>query len=396
MNTERARNILIRYRFYLFLFFTAFVARAVYWAFAGTQVIGDARGVLAGCDRLSTVPLAHLTSSRLLYSGYEIPYCLFLELPGTTIDTWVFVQLVLSSLTCVLLFVTGRRVVGSIGGWIAGLGFVPLWETFRWIVRPQSELLFTFLIALTLWQFSRYRESPTRRSWVLLWAIAGWMALTRPFGIPILLGFLLYDVLPTDHELRPNLIPSRVLAIVIFATGIVFIAVGITFLSDRYFGILDFWSRGVIVTGSVATYAYTPRPASGFWSFVLFNADHLIIMAVQRVLWVFVPVLPRWSTAHILLNLATVAPLIVGGLVGAAVAVRRRARHIGQMWLTPAVCILGVIGITYLDGGFNYRAQLTPLFALLTGYAMTEIEPIAAVIDRVRTLLSDVLAHESR
>ncbi len=373
---------------YAVVFCLALGARGLYWVFSGTQVIGDARGVLSSCDTALSDPIAHFASPRLLYSGFEVPYCLFLQIPGTSVTHWVLVQVVLSTVGCVLLYDSSRRLVGEIAGWVAALGFISLWETFRWVVRPQSEALFTFVVILTLWQLTRHIDEPTKRSRLLLWAIFGWLALTRPFGVPLLAGYLFYDLLPDDSDLRFDLIPSRIVAIGTFIVAIAFGLVGLMLFSRS---LVWSWSQGRIVTGGVATYSYTPRAADGFLSFVVFNVDHLLIMAIQRVLWVFAPVLPRWSIAHIVLNLVTLGPLLVGTVVATIQIYKRREIRFAQLWITPVIAILFVIAVTFLDGGFNYRAQLTPMFALLTGYAVgtnSRIERLATVYTRQTNFIS--------
>jgi hypothetical protein len=130
-------------------------------------------------------------------------------------------------------------------------------------------------------------------------------------------------------------------------------------------------------------YQYTPRPADEFWPFIFLNIDNLAIMASLRIVWFFIPIVPRWSTAHILLNLVTLAPLIAGGLVGIYYAIQQRRLDILQMWLTPLAAVLLVIAATYLDGGFNYRAQMTPVFALFTGYAVGSSQLCLNIYERI-------------
>lgn len=358
------------YRGHLLLFGTALLARVVYWLYGGTQVIGDANDAIRDCHQLVGDPLGFVASRELLYAGFNLPYCATMQLSGFNFDLWIGIQVLLSAATCVLVFDTARRTVGPVAGWVSGIAFVVLWESFRWIVRPQSELLFTFTIALVLWQLARYTQDSTPHNRRLFLGCLGLMAFTRPFGIPIALGWLTYDLLPETSDLRLDLVRSRRVASGAAILGVVLVLVGLTFLTDRHFGVITFWSRGTVVTGGVFTYQYTPRPATGLWPFFFANIDHLTIMGVLKVGWVFVPVLPRWSTSHIALNALTVAPIILGAIVGIATALRQRKWELIQMWLTPIVAVLVVIGATYLDGGFNYRAQLTPMFVLFTGFAV--------------------------
>jgi hypothetical protein len=71
------------------------------------------------------------------------------------------------------------------------------------------------------------------------------------------------------------------------------------------------------------------------------------------------------------LNAVTVTPLVVGAFAGTALAVRERRYDVLRLCVVPIVGILLPVMAAYLDGGFNYRAPATLLFALLTGYAVS-------------------------
>lgn len=367
---------------YIVIFLAALTARLVYWRFAGTQVIGDANAALRRCEQIFTTPELVFLTRDVLYSGFNIPYCTALNVFGLAPTHWVGVQAVLSALACVLVFDTGRRVVNPLAGWVAGLGFVPLWETFRWIVRPQSEMLFTFYVALVLWQMARYFEQKTTRNRRVLGVCFAVLAVSRPFGFPMVLGWLAYELLPLSHPRRFDFIRSRTIAAVLAVVGVVGMLAVVTLFHEDY-NIIYFLSRGTVVTGGVFEYQYTPRPADEFWPFIFLNIDNLAIMASLRIVWFFIPIVPRWSTAHILLNLVTLAPLIAGGLVGIYYAIQQRRLDILQMWLTPLAAVLLVIAATYLDGGFNYRAQMTPVFALFTGYAVGSSQLCLNIYERI-------------
>ncbi len=363
---SRNKNILTA----IGIFVAAALVRTAFWAYKGTRVVGDSNRALSSCHALSTDPSLFFATEYLPYAGFEVPYCSFLVLTDGWIDGWVFIQLVLSSLGAVLLYFTARYFIGYTGGVVAGGSFVFLWETFRWFHRPQSEALFTFVMILTLWQLSRFHKESSRTNRVLLLSCFAWLATTRPNGIPIVVGYLLYDLLPIPSNRRLGFRSQKLSAIV---AGL-FSLVTVIFLSG-YTGkhVGDKMRRGVAVTGKYV-HDYTPTNADNIVFFVLFNLPDIAIMSAVKVFYFFVPVLPEWSLFHNIINVLTLFPLLVGSAI-AVPSLVRNDRVLTRLWLTPVVMILLTVMATWMSGGMNFRAPATPVFALLTGYAIAEIQP---------------------
>jgi hypothetical protein len=332
------------------------------------------------------VPGVWLTSNERLYAGFQLPYCIVTDLIGAPISAWIWIQFVLYGVACVLVYDTARRLIGPTAGLVAGASLAILWETFRWAIRPQSDLLFVVALALSLWALGRYHQHPTNPNRVLALGSLGWLAITRPFGLPILLGWLVYDMLPQRSNYRFDLFFRGRVNIAILVLVVAYALTTSDFQpgGELQFGLQRFWEPGIVVTHPgtpTFQYHYTPRPASNMLEFAVYNADHLFLMGILKIVWFFAPFLSRWSVTHVLTNAFTLAPLMLGGLVG-AIKLLLDDRRLFQLWVTPLIMLLLTVGVTYLDGGFSYRAPAGPIFALLTGYVVASHPSIERRIDR--------------
>ena len=349
------------------IFVLALAIRIGAWGVKGTVTSSDLVWFQSVCDGWLTSPLAAFRTERLVYSGFALPLCIVLALTGGSLQAWVAVQIVLSALSCVLVYYTGTRLVERTAGVIAGLSLAVLWDSFHWVLYVLSDTMFVFAVALALWALTRHHREPSPRNRALAWVSLGLVAVTRPFGLPIVVGWLAYDLLPRDHEYRLGLLPNPLVTAVLGAAGLAVVVSSKAYLlSER---IYTLWSHGVVIWGDPTfNYHFAARTGSSLVEFLLLNADHMVVLAALKVAVFFLPFVPRFSTSHVLLNLALV-PLTVGGFVGAVRSIRRRSPHF-RIWGTPAVMVLLIVAVTYVDFGWRYRAPLGPVFVLLTAYAV--------------------------
>lgn len=349
------------------IFLVAIAARLAYWFVSGTRVVGDANGALRFCEMASIGELVAYQHT-VVYSGFQLPYCGFLSATGGFVDGWVILQVVLSALSCVLLYETGRLLVDRTAGLVAGFSFALVWEVFHWVVRPMSEPIFTIVAVVVLWRLAVYETNPTGRNRALAAGVLLYLALTRPNGLPIVAGYLLWDTLFESDESRLGVFPRRSINVALI--GLLGVLAVYRLLDDGAFLPVQRWARGLVVTGHVY-YDYTPVATESALSFVLFNVHHIVIISALRVAWFFSPVLPGWSTPHVVLSLVTLLPLILGGLVG-SYSVFREERVLFKLWVTPVVMIVLTAMLLWVAGSRNFLGPAVASFALLSGYLVSD------------------------
>jgi len=357
----------------------ALAFRLALWATEGVRVVGDASYWVTRCDDLLIAE--HILSSDVLYSGFFLPYCGFVHLPGGTTERWILVQIVLSSASCILLYQVGRRLVNRGAGIVAGTALALTYQGFHYVTRPQSEAYFTVVAVVALWALVVYRNEPSMSNRLLALGCLALLSFTRPNGVALVAGYLLLDLVVGNAEYRLNLLSSRAPVLLVLA---LFAALAFARFRGALLG--DFlpvasWTRGIIVTGHV-TYEYSPRAANGALTFVLFNLHHVLAMAALRALWFFVPVLSGWSLPHIVINLLTVAPLTAAAVISLPTIVRRRP-DIATVCVPPIAMTLLVVMLIFVPGPRKYLGPVIAVYGILAGYLVTEHPLFAPARERL-------------
>lgn len=383
--TERLQTRLIDTRTHLLaaaVFVLSLVGPTLWWILEGTKIQGDAASPAIVCGRLDT-PFRWFFSEERFYAGFQLPYCFWTDFLNLSVDSWVAVQILLWGITCLLVFYTAYMLFDIIAAMVAGLSLAVLWEAFRWAIRPQSDLLFIFGVSLAVCAMTRYYITPSRKNWILTIVAWTFMAVTRHFGAVILFSWLVFDLVSSVDtlrnwfndlfdQMRGRCIFKAYVDVLLLLLLAIYLFSSVQFNLDQgtTFHLYPFWADGIVVTHTTEPmfqYAYTDRGGNSMLTFAARNADHLFILALLKISWFFVPILPRWSMLHIVINIATLVPLTLGFFAGLRVLLVHERRLAGLVVL-PVVMILATVGLTWLDGGFNYRAPAMPLFAILTGY----------------------------
>ncbi|MDF9745842.1 glycosyltransferase family 39 protein [Natrinema salsiterrestre] len=327
----------------------------------------------------------------LIYKiGFLVPFCLTEILPGHVGPAWVAVQILLVSLASVLVFDTARRVFDLRTALVAGLSFALLYDTFRWTRTVLSDILFVFILTLALWALVRFQQNPTRRTRLAVYGACLWLAVTRPFGAPIVAGWLLYDMVSFGRYERFDLVPSRRLSV-----GLFLLLGAVVLLSvENWFPLV----RGLYAQGAVFSppqnapypiqHEYAVVESSSSLMFILRNFEHIVIITFLRVGAFFIPVIEgAFQSEWKVWNTMWLTVLLVGSVVGCLRLYRQRI-VLFQMWVTPLVMIVAVCAVTFVDASFRYRAPAGPVFALLFSYSVSG-EQLAAVANRLPGVETD-------
>lgn len=357
------------------VFFAAVLVRLGYWRVSGTVVNKSSEHFVAFCDAAGAgenVFLAVLQSPqgayRFLFTGYWLPMCVPYLAGGGSPDAVVGWQILVSGLTTVLVFDLGRRYADELAGLVAALFMVGMLDNFAWTTRLLSDTVFAFVVVLALWQFVRYREDPTRRRRALLWAVLGWVAVTKPQGAVVVLGWLAFDLTPDRFGVRYDLVPRKLGAAAAAIVAVPMIAFAVPHALDQA---VSQWRQGLLVQfDETLQYEFVPRAANGSIEFFLVNADHMMIMALLKGLLFYLPVYGRFSTLHNAANAVTLLPVIAFGFAGLAKLVRDRPRVARDLGVPVATLTL-VVMATFIDYSWGYRVPVVPPLAVAAGYALT-------------------------
>lgn len=365
------------------LFAFALALRARLWYRVGPLVARDATRYVAWCGDL---PASLVESHSAVYVGYWLPYCGWLTVTGGNVDGWVLVQLALSAVTVVLVYETARVLVTNTAGVVAGVLLAVQWEVYKWVIRPQSEFMLTFVVALALWRLSVYHLDATRRNRVFALASMAWVATVRPNGLVIVLAYVCWDFFPGSSDRRLDLFfPAR--ANLALAAGLALaVAYRLSFGLYRGNTLLSPWKEGVVVTPAQVVYEYDPAATNGVLAFFGRNLEHVAAIAVLRGLYFFRPVMPNWSGSHALRTGLTLAPLTVVGLLGVALAARRD-RVLLRLWGTTLAAVVLTAMAVWVAGWRNFLGPAAVVYALFAGYFLSAIVPFDRLSRPVRERL---------
>jgi len=121
-------------------------------AYRGTALGNDTNGYTRVCSTWFTDHIAALFAHKgIPYSGFTLPLCSVLSIPGATFDPWIALQIIISALGCVLIYRIGTELIDYRAGLLAGVALAVLWDTFLWDVYVLSDSLFTFGMIIVLW-----------------------------------------------------------------------------------------------------------------------------------------------------------------------------------------------------------------------------------------------------
>lgn len=365
------------------IFLAALAFRVAYFGRAlqvwgGVRVAGDTPAFERSCELLVTDPIGALSAIKgLQYLGFTVPYCIVQGLTGGSGLAWVLVQIVLSAATAVLIYSVGRRLVNPLAGLIAGLSFALLFDVVRYTVFLLSETTFVFVFVLCLWAITRHWEDPSRSSRALAIGCLGWLAITRPFGMPIVFGWLLFDLFPRGSKYRIGLIPRRVAiaGVILLPVTVLLTSSAPSKLTQVEQGFREGW---ILFQGKtdffLAEYNYTARPGDGLIGFLIANIDHVLTMMFLRTVVFFMPLVdalvsPFWNAV----NAVILGPLLIGSAIAAIRGWQRDDVDLLVLLVPPIIVVTGIVAITLVSLGWRFRAPLGPAFALLTGYAVVTI-----------------------
>lgn len=363
------------------LFLFALSVRVAYWVYRGTVLAADTSGYFGSCQLLQQDFAAALqTFVGIEYLGFTGPFCTFYIL-SNNLTGWIIIQVILSAFGCVLIYLTAKKIINRTAGIVAGGTLAILFDSFQWDVYILSDSIFVFAMTATLWAMASHCVHRTPRTRLFALSSLGYLAITRPFGIPILLTVVVADQFLSGLDLLPQ----------VRGIAPLFVAVSgaVVLLSQRISWVLEHvtssFATGLLVWNEpTLVYPFIPEGTVSI-GYLLSNIHHIILIAILRTLVFFLPVMPRFSLVHNLTNIVTLVPVMLLAAIGVVRLSRRQKTEYLLMWLVPLIAILLVISVTFVDWDWRYRAPAGPLLAVLAGYTIGTDPRIARLRGRLKT-----------
>ncbi|QPV61505.1 hypothetical protein I7X12_12085 [Halosimplex litoreum] len=367
---------------YILVFTVALAARISWVIYTGIHTGVDTSNFMASCEFWLHNPAGIVgidLIAGLEYAGATIPMCWLIDGLGLGTLGFVAYQILISALGTVLFADACRREFGSPWGIFGGLVLAIHWPTFKWVSWILTDATFIAALVAGIWVVVWVRTSSQVRIYhrgaVAVAAIV--IAFTRPVGLLIaviwLCWFAVYAQNWWDLEIR---IPE-----VAGAIATVWAYVSLSSRGEFSTQLLDVWQQGVIVLDSgLLRQSYEATSADSVLGFLIAHPIHVLFMGLLKVAVFFLPVVPRFSVIHNLLNVLLLVPVMVGAFLGAVVLVRRYDRGMMMTWLVPALAMLALIAATFVDWDWRYRSPFGPLFIGLTIAAVSSYVDV----DRIR------------
>jgi len=353
---------------YVLVFAVALAARISWVIYTGINTGVDTSNFMASCEFWLHDPAGIVgidLIAGLEYAGATIPMCWLIDGFGLGKPGFVAYQILVSAAGTVLFADVCYREFGSPWGAFGGLALAIHWPTFKWVSWVLTDTTFIAALIAGLWVVVWVRTSSHvhiyHRAAVGVTAVT--IAFTRPVGLLIAViwfcWFAVYTQNWRDLEIR---IPE-----VTGAVATVWAYISLSSRGEFSNQLLDVWSQGVIVLDSdLLMYSYEATPADSVLRFSIANPIHVLSMGLLKVAVFFLPVLPRFSVIHNLLNVLLLVPVMVGAFLGGVVSIGRNDWGRVVTWVVPALAMLALIAATFVDWDWRYRSPFGPLFIGLT------------------------------
>lgn len=373
--------------FSLSLFAIALVIRVAHWLRAGyamARTPPDTESYVSACTVLLSDPVSIVSNLKgPAYLGFTVPFCGFRAVVSESFQSWLAVQVLLSAVGVVLVYLTAKSVLGHGPGIVSALALAISYDAFKWDIAVLAESLTIFAVALSVWAYTMYRKNLSRRYRTLTGISWLWLALLRPHGVPVVVGWLVSDaVLARVRGTTPLVSSAYVTAGFVALLSLVPINT-IRRGGAKSGSISGAWSEGwVIFKGKPRFFIPQYEPAAVTSSDpveFLLNLPDLAILFTLRGLAFFNPIItfsysgPDWRLFHTI-SLLAVIPLAI---VGFGKLLYERRIELIQLWTIPMLMLLGVIVVSFISQTYRYRAAANPVFALLVGVAVSSLPAIS-------------------
>lgn len=338
-----------------------------------------------------------------LYFGYNILLSFLLAVfrdPAAV----VLIQAVVAGLGVILVYKIARLLFTRTTAIIASIFYIGSWDVTMWAMYLLSDSFFLSLLLLTVYSLLMALETGRRSHRLLFLAAAGYLAIFRPTGIPIIAVLIPYIIyrLPRPAVaafLARYRLPLCGLVALLASGGVYLYASGALdpFIASLQLNIkkvvYDNYARGRIYDYP-SPYDLPFRPDytvdignSLLLSFIINNWDNVAVIYLKRAVaflghWVWKTDLGTLGGVYNFIANFWPAALFAAGTV-AAVADRRFARA-APLWLI-VLAVFAFCLLIFIDWMYRYRLPAIPFIAIVAAYGAERLLVLLAINTRVIT-----------
>ncbi|MDT3434230.1 glycosyltransferase family 39 protein [Haloarcula sp. 1CSR25-25] len=365
----------------LSIFSIAFALRVFHWFHAGyphPRTPPDTGTYIETCSLLFSDPIRIITFTKgPSYIGFTVPFCSVYSISGQNLQLWVFFQVMLSAAACLLVYYTAAQHLNKTAGIVAGLALAISYDAFRWDIAILTETVSIFAMALALYSYTIFHANPTQQRKLAVFGVFAWLAILRPHGVPIVVAWVVSDMIVRERRGGIALFSSWKIVFVLVSLLAVIPMNAMLRGGNKSGSISGAWNNGWIIYNGYKKFIiseYKHGAVTGTDPIVFItNLPDLLVLFILRGVAFFNPVInfaysgPGWKYLHNI-SLFIVIPLT---LLGLSKLIKQRDINLLQLWTIPMLSILGIVVLTFLSQSFRYRAVATPVFALLVGYTVS-------------------------
>lgn len=335
----------------------SFIVQLAYLNIAGIHLGGDSEFYLQGASY----------TVRAHYPFYYLAYPFLLGVFHSKIVI-VYLQITLHVLSAVLIYKIGQKIFNTRSGIIAAALYASSFEIFQWNTYILTDSLFVssivFLTYCTL--YSRSLSIGLTFATLLL----------RPTALPLLASAF---ILHTWHLGRYKKISLYAISISIIIGSIIYALTQHTGSRLGFIGYIHYFSslfeRGIIVRDR-PPFSIAPHWQAGI---TMTNIITFLEIVTLRLIAFWAVVIKQFSLAHNLLNIFTLFPLFLFGLIGLLKSQKRSVAFL----ISPIIIFWIFQCLTEVDYDWRYRLPILPFIILFAGFGASELFPKNSMLPRL-------------
>ncbi len=321
-----------------------------------------------------------------LYFGYNILLSFLLAVfrdPATV----VLIQGVIAGCSVILVYKIASLLFTRTTAIIASLFYIGAWDVTMWASYLLSDSFFVSLLLLTVYLMLMALETGSRKYRLLFAAAAGYLAIFRPTGVPIVAVLIPYIIYRLPRPALAAFLACYRLALGGLAAAL---AAGGAYLYlsgalDPFFASVRHNVLKVLYTvyarGSIYDYAH-PRDLKFFpdltvniadspvLSFIVNNWDYVSTLYLLRAIaflghWVWKIDFGTLSGAWAFL--ANISPAVLFAVGTAAAIAEHRISKAAPLWLI-VLAVFAFCTFLFIDWMYRYRLPAIPFIAIVAAY----------------------------
>ncbi|MFZ6012384.1 MAG: hypothetical protein ACOYXT_18720 [Bacteroidota bacterium] len=345
------------------------------FAHYGTRNLFDSQAYIRAADFLISqgglqeadcifyaVPITLIAAFRWLFPGEILPFLIF--------------QSMISGLATVSLYFSGSKIFNNHkAGLLAGSIFLLWWDNLQWNTTAMTESLQCSVICFVLYRLTYFAGTKKDFIVIIAWSLVSF--LTRPTGIVIVLGVIVFFLYYYKHALREK--PLWRITLVIASVAIAYWGANVMFsrwdFTDQYRrgNIITYmdtiegsplYDESLVVAPAKPVTDISAMPVMKVVNFIFNDPLYFLKISALKVLYLLAFVRPYYSTLHNLFNLWWISVVYVGFYVG----MRKGGNSPVRLFVLVVIAVnCALIGISTVDWDNRFYIPMEPGLVVFAG-----------------------------